>query len=186
MLRSATCKALGRSRAGNNPYLSTLVTEGIDDVAVSLLRRKVSFWRRFLKIFPLCAEDFLKSLAEGRNKNGVTAFLRRSFNDQGWTCRADGEIEHYRGWRLNWLRDSKCHVRKLLSLAWTAHVCQQVQHRPNFCVPCVDIPAFHRAIHDLEGPAKTDVLNLATGKHVTNDALVHYSKGVKTNVLFVQ
>lgn len=181
VLRSATCKALGRSRAGNNPYLSTLVTEGIDDVAVSLLRRKVSFWRRFLNIFPLCAEDFLKSLAEGRNKNGVTAFLRRSFNDQGWTCRADGEIEHYRGWRLNWLRDSKCHVRKLLSLAWTAHVCQQVQHRPNFCVPCVDIPAFHRAIHDLEGPAKTDVLNLATGKHVTNDALVHYSKGVKTN-----
>ena len=33
---------------------------------------------------------------------------------------------------------------------------------------CVGVSAFHRAICDLEGSAKTDVLNLATGKHITN------------------
>ena len=181
VLRSATCKALGRSRSGNNPYLSTLGTEHIDDVALCLLRRKVSFWRRFLRVFPRCSDVFLRTFAERRHKNGVTAFLRRGFHDQGWTCQADGEIIHHRGWRLNWLRDSKCHVRKLPSLAWATHACHQVQHRPNFSASCVDVSAFHRAICDLEGSAKTDVLHLATGKHITNDALVHYSKGAKTN-----
>ena len=48
-----------------------------------------------------------------------------------------------------------------------------VQHRPNFSASCVDVPAFHRAIRDLEGSERTDMLNLATGKRITNDALVH-------------
>eukprot|EP00435_Cladocopium_sp_Y103_P053832 s505_g17.t1 len=42
-IRSATCRALGRARSGNNPYLSTLVVENVEDIALNLLRRKVNF-----------------------------------------------------------------------------------------------------------------------------------------------
>eukprot|EP00435_Cladocopium_sp_Y103_P055583 s604_g18.t1 len=182
VLRSATCRALGRSRSGNNPFLSTLMTERIEDVSLGFLRRKVMFWRRFLKAFPQCTERFLATLDEGRNRTGVTAFLRRSFADHGWTCGPFGALEHNRGWKMNWVRDSKCHVRKLLSLAWNVVACGHVKHRPNFNALCVDVRAFHNAIGPLEERAKTDALNLATGKHVTNDALVHYSKGAKNNL----
>ena len=45
----------------------------------------------------------------------------------------------------------------------------------------VDVPAFHQALNKLDDVAKTDVMSLATGKHVTNNALVHYRKGTRDN-----
>lgn len=38
-LRTATCAAMGRSRAGNNPYLTTHMTTGCTDISLALLKR---------------------------------------------------------------------------------------------------------------------------------------------------
>ena len=80
---------------------------------------------------------------------------------------------HHRGWKMNWTTASRHPVRKLFSLSWSAMVCSLVSHRTGFDALCVDVPAVHLATSKLGDAAKTDALNLATGKHVTNDALVH-------------
>eukprot|EP00435_Cladocopium_sp_Y103_P023529 s1438_g5.t1 len=182
LVRTAVCRAIGRSRAGNNPFLSTCVTRGLEDAAVTMLMRKVVFWRRYFKFFPAARHDFLANLATRRHLQGASAFLRRTFQDHGWTCHANGELVHTRGWKVNWIQASKAHLRKLLQLSWNLQVCSNVQHRTNFDAELVDVPAFHLALDKLDDSAKTDILNLATGKHVTNDALVHYARGTKDNV----
>eukprot|EP00435_Cladocopium_sp_Y103_P020979 s325_g5.t1 len=96
VIRTAACRAIGRSRSGNNAFLALHVTDGLTDVSLALLLRKV-------------------------------------------------------------------------------------QHRPKFDAECLDIPAFHVAIGKDLNTTKIDALNLATGKHVTNDALVHYAKGAKSD-----
>ena len=181
VLRTAMCRSLGRSRSGNSPYMSTHVTEGVDDIALSLLLRKIFFWRRFLKTFTGWKQEFLHSLAFMNHKQGATAFLRRTFADQGWTCRASGRVVHSRGWKFNWVLDSKGHIRNMLKLSWSLLVCQQVKNRKSFDIECVDLPAFFRAVGKDDCTKKTDIMNLACGKHVTNDALVHYSKGAKND-----
>ena len=113
--------------------------------------------------------------------NGASAFLRRTFHDHGWTCGDDGCLEHVRGWKINWLRNSKVYLRKMFLLSWNLQVCESVRHRTNFDVEMVDVPAFHQALNKLDDAAKSDIMNLATGKHVTNNALVHYSKGTKND-----
>eukprot|EP00435_Cladocopium_sp_Y103_P022522 s2144_g5.t1 len=173
VLRTAICRSLGRSRAGNSPYLSTLVTEGVEDLALTLLLRKIFFWRRFLGVFTCWRQEFLDALAFGRHKHGATAFLRRTFEDHGWSCRTDGRVVHERGWNFNWITDSKNHIRNLLRLSWSYLVCQQVQERKSFDIDCLDTSAFFRATGKDDCPRKTDALNLACGKHVTNDALAH-------------
>ena len=105
-LRSAACKAIGRSRAGNNPYLAMHVSEGLEDIALSLLIRKVMFWRRYFRSFPTIKSAFLQALVTGQHRNGATAFLRRTFLDHGldlsswWAHRAPS-------WLENELDDSK-------------------------------------------------------------------------------
>ena len=47
-LRTATCAAMGRSRAGNNPYLTTHVTTGCTDISLALLKRKNIFLEKIL------------------------------------------------------------------------------------------------------------------------------------------
>eukprot|EP00435_Cladocopium_sp_Y103_P029385 s1966_g7.t1 len=179
LVRTAVCRAIGRSRAGNNPYLSTFLTPGLEDVSVTMLLRKVMFWRRYFRIFPDASPGFLANLCNGRHMNGASAFLRRTFHDHGWKCGDDGFLEHTRGWKINWLRNSKAHLRKMFLLSWNLQVCEHVQHRTNFDAEMVDVPAFHQAMTQLDDNAKTDIMNLAAGKHVTNNALVHYSKGAK-------
>ena len=97
VLRTAVCNGLGRSRAGNNPYLATLVTQGVYDLAPTLLLRKMIFWRRFFRIFPSQRDRFLQMLAEGTHRMGATAFLRRTLLDHGWKCLNGGLIQHERG-----------------------------------------------------------------------------------------
>ena len=181
VLRTAMCRSLGRSRAGNSPYMSTLMTEGVEDIALTLLLRKVFFWRRFMRVFKDWRQNFLDAMAFGRHKHGATAFFRRTFEDHGWSCRTDGRVVHDRGWKFNWLTDSKSHIRNLLRLSWSFLVCKHVQERKSFDIDCLDVPAFFRATGKEDCTKKANALNLACGKHVTNDALVHYSKGAKTN-----
>jgi ribonuclease HI len=179
LVRTAVCRAIGRSRAGNSPYLSTFLTQGLEDVSVTMLMRKVMFWRRYFKIFPEASSAFLNNLVTGRHQHGGSAFLRRTFQDHGWSCGAAGELEHVRGWKVNWMSNSKGHLRKMFLLSWNLNVCDNVKHRTNFDVDMIDVPAFHQALGKLEDTAKTDAMNLATGKHVTNNALVHYKNGTK-------
>ena len=109
-VRTAVCRAVGRSRAGNSPYLSTCLSQ-------------VMFWRGYFRIFRAACSGFLVSLSSGR-RQGASAFLGRNFQDHGWTCKDDGLIEHARGWSVNWLHDSKAHLRKLFLLSWNLQVCQ--------------------------------------------------------------
>ena len=180
-LRTAVCNGLGRSRAGNNPYLSTHVTPGVEDVAISLLLRKLFFWRRFFRIFPGHKDKFLQMLVLRTHKIGATAFLRRTLQDHGWKCKPGGIIQHDRGWKICWTSCSRHVLRKLMAFSWSAVVCKHVQHRKGFDIEGIDVKAFHASISALEDGARSHALNLATGKHVTNEALVHYSKGATSD-----
>ena len=179
-LRTATCSAMGRSRAGNNAYLTTHVTGGCTDIALALLKRKIFFWRRYFKAFPGSMVWFLQTLTTSSLRVGATAFLRRTLKDHGWTCLANGVICHERGWHMNWVRDSRSHVTKVLEHSWSVQVCQLVQHRPAFDAECLDVAGFSQVVKKLNLDCVIHSMNLAVGKHVTNESLSHYAKGAKS------
>eukprot|EP00435_Cladocopium_sp_Y103_P007976 s1192_g2.t1 len=181
VLRTTVCNGIGRSRAGNSPYLSTAVTPGVEDLAVVLLRRKLIFWRRFFRILPHHSANFLQLLSNGAHKTGATAFLRRTLADHGWKCLPYGVIQHERGWKINWTTCSKHVLRKLVDLGWSTVVCNNVKHRKHFDLEGFDNMAFQASLQGLDDTARSHALNLAAGKHVTNEALVHYSKGATSD-----
>ena len=139
------------------------------------------FWRRFFRIFPSQRDRFLQMLAEGQHRMGATAFLRRTLLDHGWKCLNGGLIQHERGWKVNWTSCSKFVLRKMLGYSWSAIVCQHAQHRKDFDIEGVDVLAFHASLGSLNDIARSHAMNLVVGKHVTNEALVHYSKGAASD-----
>ena len=179
-LRTATCAAMGRSRAGNNPYLTTHVTTGCTDISLALLKRKIFFWRRYFKVFPGTEDWFLQTLTIQKMRVGATAFLRRTLDDHGWKCLPHGIIQHERGWKINWVKDSKHHVVKVLELSWSVQVCKLVQHRSSFDAECLDVKGFEQVVKKLDHEKVVHSMNLAVGKHITNESLSHYAKGAKS------
>ena len=80
----------------------------------------------------------------------------------------------------DWVNDSKSHVVKVLEHAWSVQVCKHVLHRPSFDAECLGAMGFAQVLRRLDHDKLVHSMNMAVGKHVTNDSLTHYAKGAKS------
>ena len=176
-LRSATAEAHGLHRSGANAWLAVNVTGLYRDPQLQLLKRKIKFFRRFLKIFPDRRMTFLNRLVkqEWKSGAGITKQLSDSFKEVGWRWVSHEVMEHRAGLKMRWLTDSITFVTKVLEKAWTNHVCEQLG-RPLFDVDSFDANAFARCLKNRSVRQPGILQTLASGKHVTMDGLVHYVK----------
>ena len=110
-LQPATCRAVRRSQCGANPYLACAVTNDITDPQCADLISKACFWRRFFQVFPDRRQGFLERLAKNdrRAKIGPTLAFLHAFKEAGWTCLAEGWMQHKTGLRLGWVTCSRRH-----------------------------------------------------------------------------
>ena len=178
-LRSATAEALGLYRSGANAWLAVNATGLFRDPQLQLLKRKIKFFRRFLRLFPERRAKFLDWLMNRSwgSGAGITKQLAEAFNEVGWNWVDIETMEHDSGLRIKWLTDSVTLVMKVLEQAWLEHVAAQV-HRPNFDIDSFDAKAFARCVKKRSPRQQGILLTLACGKHVTMDALVHYAEKV--------
>ena len=178
-IRAACCKSIGKARGGANPHLAMHVSGLTRDPQISLALRKCFFWRRFFTKFPAYRRPFLERLATptAKLRAGPAAAFRRTMLDLGWACLESGSIQHSRGWKFNWVHCSRRFLCRMLEHAWSRHVCNMAKSRKMFDITQVDFAGVRQAIAKLSDEQIAAAENLFSGKHVTNDALVHYSKG---------
>ena len=178
-MRSLGCRALGRIRGGANPFLALYAVGDIKDPEPALLVRKCMFWRRFFMHFPHQRAPLLSRLtqATAKMRTGPAAVLRDTFQDHGWSCKPGGVIEHYLGWKVNWTQCSKRFLRAVLDKSWNVRICGHPMCRNRFELQCVDALVVHKVMKQLADETYPHFCNYVIGKHVTNDALVRYSKG---------
>eukprot|EP00435_Cladocopium_sp_Y103_P054469 s515_g17.t1 len=178
-LRCATAEALGLYKSGANAWLAVNATGQFRDPQLQLLKRKVKFFRRFLRIFPAKKDRFLMRLVERRWKSGtgITRQLAETFNNVGWKWVDDRTMVHDCGLQMQWLEDSLPFVYRCLQHAWNYHVASQIQ-RPNFDVPTFDSETFAKCMKKRPVRQQGILQTVACGKHVTMDALSHYSNKV--------
>ena len=70
-------------------------------------------------------------------------------------------------------------VNNVLEKAWIRHVAAQI-HRSNFDIESFDAQACARCVKKRSRRQQGILMTLACGKHVTMDALVHYSQRVES------
>ena len=114
-----------------------------------------------------------------RSGAGMTKQLFEAFNEVGWTWTDAETMVHSSGLHLKWLQDSVAFVNNVLEKAWIRHVAAQI-HRPNFDIESFDARAFARCVKKRSPRQQGILMTLACGKHVTMDALVHYSQRVES------
>ena len=180
-LRSAVAGAVGLDKSGANSWMVVNVTGGFRDPQVQLLTRKLKFYRRFFRLFPDRLESFLARLTAGRWKarNGITRQFAEAFSEVGWRWGADGWMYHTSGVQCNWLHDPIPYVVKCIHAAWPHHVCSQIK-RKHFDVSTFDGQAFHRMVSHRDPKHQGMLQMIASGKHVTKDALCHYTDKDRT------
>ena len=114
-----------------------------------------------------------------RSGAGMTKQLFEAFNEVGWTWTDAETMVHSSGLHLKWLQDSVTFVNNVLEKAWIRHVAAQI-HWPNFDIESFDAQAFARCVKKRSPRQQGILMTLACGKHVTMDALVHYSQRVES------
>eukprot|EP00438_Fugacium_kawagutii_P007075 Skav214266 [mRNA] locus=scaffold642:431:4159:- [translate_table: standard] len=181
-IRAACCKAVGRAWSGCNPHLSMYATGDTRDPELALLIRKCFFWRRFLRSFHGRMADFAFKLQQehGKQSGGPVGIFVRTLHDNGWSINEEGHLVHDRGWILDWLQVSKGHLVRMMTLAWNVKVCRIVSNRKHFDMECMDV-VLGKKCHRIQTAHKTHAVSWAIGRHVTNDALVHYAHGTTTD-----
>lgn len=185
-LRAATAEALGLYRSGANAWLAVNATGQFSDPQLQLAKRKLKFFRRFLRIFPDRKEGFLRRLVNRSWKSnaGVSKQLASTFNDIGWRWIDKDVMEHFSGLRMRWLEDSIPFVMRMLHNAWSYHVANQIE-RPLFDIEAFDANSFAKSMRNRPMRHQGIVQTYACGKHVTNDGLSHYaSKSVDDRCVF--
>ena len=181
--RAACCRAVCRSRGGANPHLALFAPGDAVDPQLILAIRKCMFWRRYFQRFPVHREPFLERVANptSRLRAGPALVFRRTMADLGWKCHEGGVMTHNQGWCINWLLCSRRFLRKMLEKSWNLHVSEVAASRKKFDIPLIDVSIVRKTVEKLEDMQRGDFINFLIGKHVTNDALVHYSKGATSN-----
>ena len=151
------------------------------DPQLQLLKRKIKFFRRFLIFFPDRRAPFLDRLVNRnwRSGAGMTKQLFEAFNEVGWTWTDAETMVHSSGLHLKWLQDSVAFVNNVLEKAWIRHVAAQI-HRSNFDIEPFIAQACARCVKKRSRRQQGILMTLAFGKHVTMDALVHYSQRVES------
>jgi len=180
-LRSATAEALGLYRSGANAWLAINATGQFSDPQLQLVKRKIKFFRRYLRIFHTRRESFLNRLVNRSWKSGagMTKQLASTFNEIGWSWRNKEVMEHECGLQMRWLEDSVPFVMRTLQKAWTWYVSNQIK-RPMFDVQTFDSQSFFKSMRDKPLWHQGILQTYACGKHVTNDGLVHYAERAET------
>eukprot|EP00438_Fugacium_kawagutii_P030424 Skav216209 [mRNA] locus=scaffold238:162497:167203:+ [translate_table: standard] len=178
-VRAACCKAVGRAC---NPFLSMFATGDARDPELALLIRKCFFWRRFMRSYQGRIDDFHYKLQQthGKQSTGPVGVFVRTLRDHGWSISPEGFLLHERGWKVDWLHGSKGHLVRMLTLGWNVKVCRVTRHRKHFAVECMDV-TLGKGSHKVSETHKPHVISWTIGRHVTNDALVHYAHGTKDN-----
>ena len=95
--------------------------------------------------------------------------------DAGWSCGAHGALVHESGITCNWMADSIFYIFNCLDKAWEVTAASRIQ-RKGFDIKQFSTKKFH-AITSNRGPQQQGLLTaIASGKHVTMDALAHYAR----------
>ena len=185
-LRAATAEALGLYKSGANAWLAVNATGQFSDPQLQLAKRKLKFFRRYLRIFPDRKEGFLNRLVNRcwKSNAGITKQLASTFNDIGWRWIDKEVMEHFSGLRMRWLEDSVPFVMRMLHKAWPYHVANQIE-RPMFDTETFDATSFAKSMRNRPMRHQGILQTYACGKHVTNDGLSHYaSKSVNDRCVF--
>ena len=126
--RSATAKALGCNRPGENAKIALALTgDDCDPQFLDLLQR-CCFWRRFLWKFTVFQEEFLRLLNKGGLANRPAGSLARSALLLGWTVEGPALIHPWFG-SLDWLRCTGKFLHFALSQTWMRTVCAELTYR---------------------------------------------------------
>ena len=175
-LRAACASAIGYSKSGANSWLAMNMGGAMRDPQLQLLCRKLRFYRRFLKSFPQRRENFLHRLENESWKtySGVTRQFAEAFQDVGWKWEAGGRMVHQCGLACNWLLDPITYVIRTVKKAWPFHVCSQI-NRKHFDLQTFAPGKFAQLLTKQTPMHQGMLKTIASGKHVTMDALSHYS-----------
>ena len=181
-LRSSMTKSIGRFRCGSNPWLALSLVGDIRDPQLTDAIQRISFWRRFMKIFPGTPRGLLRRIGSQvtYNKAGPSFAFADSFRRMGWKCVADGVMVHTSGLQLHWVSQSMPYIKKLLTMAWSMQVSDKVQHREGFDVGCFDFHPVLRGVRKQPTGRQTMLQSLAAGKHVTHDKLCKFIADIKS------
>ena len=184
-LRSACCKALGRTRSGANPHLSLMTPgDGCDPHNCGYSYVRSSSGVACLTSLHISDRllSFLDRLAApcAKSNNGPASVLRKAFRDMGWECVPNGVVRHVQGWHCDWLRRSKRFISHVLTASWNRNVCAVASKRKHFDIQSVDLRGIRQAMKPMNDQQRLSVSNLRIGRRVANDALVHYSTGPAT------
>lgn len=177
-LRCAIASSLGLYKSGANTLLAIGATGLTVDPQVRLLRRRIKFFRKFFKIFPSRRQSFLHRITKHVSKNrvsGIAAHFHCAMRDVGWKCEDEGNIVHQAGIKCNWVHDSIPYIFQCLDKAWEATITTRID-RKGFDLDTLSAKSFNDVIKH-RGPQQQGLLlAIASGKHVTRDALAHYAK----------
>ena len=181
-LRCAIASSLGLYKSGANTLLAIGATGLTVGPQVRLLRRRIKFFRKFFKFFPSRKQSFLHRITKHVSKNrvsGIAAHFHCAMRDAGWKCEEDAVIVHASGLKCNWVEDSIPYLFQCIDKAWEATITTRID-RKGFDLEVLSAKGFNDAIKH-RGPQQQGLLTaIASGKHVTRDALAHYAKGDPT------
>ena len=177
-LRTALCKAIGRSHCGANPFLACAIAHDVIDPQLADVLRKLKFWRRFFRHFSDRRAAFLQRLskAEPIAKVGPAVALKHALTQIGWQCDHDGWIRHHTGVQLQWTTCSKSHLTAMVTLCWSSYVCEIASARKHFTLQSFDSRSYERILAEFSPVHRGVCLSLLDGKHVTNDILRKFHK----------
>lgn len=177
-------KSIGRFRCGSNPWLALSLTGDIRDPQLNDAIQRISFWRRFMKIFPGTRWGLLRRIGTQAtcNKAGPSFAFTDSFRRMGWRCEVDGVMVNTSGLQLHWVRQSMPYIKRLLTMAWSMQVSDKVQYCEGFDIGCFDFHPVLRGIRKQPIGSQTMLQSLATGKHVTHDKLCKFVAEIKSGL----
>ena len=173
-LRTAVSGALGRGKAGANPFLSCLFTKAPADPQLKAIIRSLFFWRRFFKSFVNTKTQFCNSLLLQKGL-GPAANLARSLLAIGWKPIVGNLLQHTDGAFLDWTMCSNSHLKKTLRLFWSHHVSSKIQHRKDFDLASIDEYNMLVNLNRFPEKQKAAIVAHFTGAAYTNDIISKYS-----------
>ena len=179
-LRTAIAGALGRGKAGANPFLSCLFTKAPADPQLKAIIRTLFFWRRFFKSFVNTDVPFCASLLQQKGI-GPAANLSRSLMAIGWKPTVGGRIQHTNGMIIDWTVCSNSHLKKTLRQQWPHHVSFKIQHRKDFDIASIDEYNMMSNLNGFPEKQKSAITAHITGAAYTNDVISKYSASGNTS-----
>lgn len=176
--RTNVKKSLGFQKQGSSPWITlSLMGRNVDFEHYTIVRT-ILFWRKYIQTFKHREYDIFRKISS--KPKGVLAGIVACFNKLGnvtplglWNTPHFGIV--------NWLTVSKKWLKYIITYEWKAHVCQQVQNRPNFLAGMVDTDGFGKNLLRFDDEERRIIQSHTGGTHYTRDAQSHFDS-VTTDV----